>query len=157
LGNHDYHYLKKIPSDERYSRFQAIHYTAIQKALEESMDLFNIVYITPDNFLISHAGVSQTFVGLMKYADIDTLESFNPAFTHDRALFAFNGLNPFGDDITQGPLWIRPGSLKEDALPGYTHIVGHTPQERVTESLAADGVTRCVFIDTGNNKSVYHF
>jgi hypothetical protein len=157
LGNHDYHYLKKIPAHERYSRFQALHYLMIQKVLEASMDLFNIVYITPDNFLITHAGVSRTFADQMKAAGIDSLANFNQAFTRDRFLFAFNGWNSSGNDITQGPLWIRPASLEQDALPGYTHIVGHTPQERVIETLAADGATRCVYIDTGNSKSVYRF
>jgi hypothetical protein len=157
LGNHDYHYLKRIPAHERYSRFQAHHYLMIQKVLEESMDLFNVVYLTPDNFLITHAGVSSTFVGLMKDAGVDSLADFNDAFINDRFLFAFNGWNASGNDVTQGPLWIRPAALEQDALPGYTHIVGHTPQERVVESLAEDKVTRCVYIDTGNARSVYRF
>jgi hypothetical protein len=157
LGNHDYHYLTKIPANERYSRFQASHHAAIQQALEASIDLFNIIYLTADNFLISHAGVSRTFAKQMKGVGVGSIASFNHAFTIDRALFSFNGWNSSGNDVTQGPLWIRPSSLEEDALPGYTHIVGHTPHQRITESFAADGVTRCVFIDTGNSKSVYRF
>jgi UDP-2,3-diacylglucosamine pyrophosphatase LpxH len=157
LGNHDYHYLKDISYNEQYSRFEEEHCEVIQEILEDTMELFRVVYITPDHNLISHAGVSRAFMQKAGDMGFETPESLNDAFSQDRLLFAFDGYNLSGDDITQGPLWIRPKSLKQDALPGYTHIVGHTPQAGITESLANDGVTRCVFIDTGNNESVYRF
>ncbi|MDR1400433.1 MAG: metallophosphoesterase [Treponema sp.] len=157
LGNHDYHYLKGIPADERYSRFSYQHYAVIQEILEATMALFNIVYLTSDHYLLSHAGISRTFMEKAQGNGIKTPERLNAAFRQDRQLFAFDGYDLYGNDISQGPLWIRPEALKQDALPGYTHIVGHTSQDAITESLADDGVTRCVFIDTGNNKSVYRF
>jgi hypothetical protein len=157
LGNHDYHYLNGISSNERYSRFESRHCAVIQEILEDTMELFRVVYITPDHYLISHAGVSGTFMQKVRDKGFKTPESLNEAFRQDRQLFAFDGYDVYGNNISQGPLWIRPYSLEQDALPGYTHIVGHTPQADITESLANDGVTRCVFIDTGNNESVYRF
>lgn len=121
------------------------------------MELFNIVYLTPDHYLLSHAGVSCTFMQKARAKGFKTPESLNAAFKQGRKLFAFDGYDMYGNDVSQGPLWIRPEALEQDALPGYAHIVGHTPQASITESLAADGVTLCVFIDTGNNKSVYWF
>ena len=32
----------------------------------------------------------------------------------------------YGISQTQGPTWIRPQTLLEYALPGYTYVVGHT-------------------------------
>ena len=157
LGNHDYHYLKGISDNERYSRFNYKHCAAIQEILEATIELFNIVYLTSDHYLLSHAGVSRTFMQKARDKGFKTPERLNAAFRQERQLFAFAGYDIYGNDISQGPLWIRPEALEQDTLPGYTHIVGHTPQAAITESLADDGVTRCVFIDTGNNKSVYRF
>jgi hypothetical protein len=158
LGNHDYHYLKGIPPNERYSRYESDHHIAIREVLEDSMDSLSVVYTTPDHYLLSHAGVSCTYMHRAKDKGFATPESLNEAFKQDIRLFAFYGYNIYGDDPGQGPFWIRPNSLAQDALPGYTHIVGHTPQSAgITESLASDGVTRCVFIDTGNSESVYRF
>ncbi|MDR2419581.1 MAG: metallophosphoesterase [Treponema sp.] len=157
LGNHDYHYLKGLPTGERYSRFDYWHCTAIQEILEDTVELFSVVYLTFDRFLLSHAGVSCSFMQKAQAEGFETPESLNAAFRQRRRLFAFDGYDMYGNDISQGPLWIRPEALKQDALPGYTHVVGHTPYASITESLADDGVTRCVFIDTGNNKSVYRF
>ncbi|MDR1326741.1 MAG: metallophosphoesterase [Treponema sp.] len=158
LGNHDYHYLRDIPAGERYSRFNYRHDMDIREILEDTVELFSIVYLTSDHYLLSHAGVSCTFMQKAQGKGFKTPERLNAAFRQgDRRLFAFDGRDMYGNDISQGPLWVRPEALKQDALPGYTHIVGHTPQASITESLADDGVTRCVFIDTGNNKSVYRF
>jgi hypothetical protein len=40
----------------------------------------------------------------------------------------------YGDDIIQGPLWVRPQSLLEDGL-NYIHIVGHTQKRNITSVL----------------------
>jgi hypothetical protein len=157
LGNHDYHYLSGIPGGERYSRFNYMHCITIQELLEDAEGLFNIVYLTPDRFLLSHAGVSAAFMRKAQDRGFETLESLNAAFWKARDLFAFDGVDRYGGDPSQGPLWIRPEALLADAVPGCTQIVGHTPHQASTERLAADGKTRCVFIDTGNNKSVYRF
>ena len=42
----------------------------------------------------------------------------------------------YGDDITQGPLWVRPTSLMEDGLD-YIHVIGHT-EKMTIESVFND-------------------
>jgi hypothetical protein len=125
------------------------------------MDLLRVLYVTEDRFIISHAGVSATFMaktgrngGGFGTGDI---EGVNEAFLKDRNILNFDGWNIFGDDITQGPLWIRPNSLLDDHIPGYSQIVGHTGFPAIQEvPLSGEGI-RIVFIDTGDTDSVYRF
>lgn len=39
-------------------------------------------------------------------------------------------MDAYGDEPTQGPLWVRPNSLLLDKIDGI-HIVGHTQQEEI--------------------------
>ncbi|MDR2398698.1 MAG: metallophosphoesterase [Spirochaetaceae bacterium] len=154
LGNHDYHYLGGV--SERYSRYQAGYSHKIRAVLEENMDLLEVVYGTADQYLISHAGVSTWFMERMQQAGYAAVEDINRAFAQDPKAFGFNGANPFGDDITQGPLWIRPRSLEQQPLAGYHQIVGHTPAPEIkTTDLKAKA--RITYIDTHGGNTVYWF
>ncbi|MDR2471316.1 MAG: metallophosphoesterase [Treponema sp.] len=152
LGNHDYHYLGGVRGEE-YSGFQALHRDTIARALEKNMDLFKILYVTGDGYIISHAGLTATFllsIGGKKPEDV------NAAFEKDRNVLKFNGRNIYGDDVTQSPIWVRPGSLREDPLPGYSQIAGHTPVREITEMELAGG-GKLVLIDTYDTESIYRF
>ena len=80
--------------------------------------------IVLDDICISHAGVTQRWLmdaGLENIEDINTLEpselfGFRPCKMSDY----------YGISQTQGPTWIRPGTLVDYAVPGYRYIVGHT-------------------------------
>jgi hypothetical protein len=152
LGNHDYQYLRDIPF-QRYSGFQERRYSKIQSVLEENMDLVQIVYDTPDYYLISHAGVSQTF---MKRFDLNTVADINGLFLTDRDFLAFDNTSddPYGESVTQGPLWIRPASLEEDCLPRYSQIAGHTEMDEIAEVSLPDN-RKLIFIDTGGSGSAF--
>lgn len=134
LGNHDYHYLRT--ADETYSGFQKEHKTAIQELIHPALDdgLLQLCFVF-DQFLFSHAGVTRTWlksVGYPKKIPVDVF--INDLFVHNPLAFNFTpGRNnsPFGDDISQTPIWIRPESLERDAIDGFTQIVGHTPQKRI--------------------------
>lgn len=75
--------------------------------------------------LFSHAGVSEEWlenIGLSKVEDINSLSpsenfGFWPGTPRDYD----------GSSSTQPCTWIRPWALERCGLPGYTHIVGHTP------------------------------
>jgi hypothetical protein len=155
LGNHDYHYLGGIFL-QQYSGFQEKNKRYIHDILEKNMDLLNIVYVTPDKHLISHAGVSHTF---MKKIGLVNVEDINKAFTENRNILNFDGDNIYGDDVTQSPIWIRPHSLESDPLAGYHQIVGHTPGGAVRESTVKhrQGNIKITYIDTGDNESIYRF
>jgi len=171
LGNHDYHYLNSIPSFERYSRFDSLHSGKINEALEEAMDLFKIVYECEacgrgedgapggGEFLISHAGVSNSFMRLNR---IENALDINNRFARDRTILRFNGKDVYGNDKNQGPLWIRPPSLCADSPGGFSQIVGHTPVEKITQKIISGGghggtPRRLIFIDTFETPSALRF
>ena len=155
LGNHDYHYLGGIKI-QRYSGFQDNNKLYIYKILEENMDLLNIVYLTQDRYLISHAGVSNTF---MQKIGAATVDGINEAFAKDRNILNFDGRNIYGDDVTQSPIWIRPRSLESDPLTGYHQIVGHTERRDIQEKHIKKGAEEItlIYIDTGDIESIYRF
>ena len=61
--------------------------------------------------------------------------------------FSFCGFNCYGDDVTQGPLWIRPSSLFQDAF-FKKQCVGHT---EYTERLEAEDY-KLLVIDSRGHK-----
>jgi hypothetical protein len=154
LGNHDYHYLSGI-SPQRYSRFQNNHYRAINEILENNMDMLKVIYTSDDNYIISHAGLSNTFLKKMRGAGVKNIEDINAAFTHDRDILTFNGSNIYGDDVSQSPVWIRPRSLLSDPVPDFNQIVGHTQFPEI--SFASIGNIDVFFIDTGEKESIFEF
>jgi hypothetical protein len=152
LGNHDYHYLTDDP-EERYSRYNTSHAAEYREALMAARDLLRVVYETDDRILISHAGLSETFMlinGFKAPAEV------NGRFRTDPGCLRFNGGDVFGDDVTQGPLWIRPTALLDDHLIGYSQIVGHTVVRAITSRTLGDGHT-LTLIDTGDTEAVYRF
>jgi hypothetical protein len=154
LGNHDYHYILNI-EEERYSGFQTKYSLRIQNILEENIDLLKVVYVTGDNILISHAGVSRTFIKKIGVLN-SNVEDINKIFALNRKSLSFDGMDIFGDDITQSPLWIRPRSLLKDPAADYHQIVGHTPKRRIEERKLKDG-RKIVFINTEEVDTIYHF
>lgn len=157
LGNHDYHYLG---TGEIYSGYQEGHVYEINQILEQNIDLLNIVYVTIDDYIISHAGVSAWFMKRMKKAGYPNVGDINRAFAEDRSILNFNGVNRFGDDITQSPIWIRPNSLERQPLAGYSQIVGHTPMEEIRTVTLRNRERQNItisYIDTYDKESIYRF
>jgi hypothetical protein len=163
LGNHDFHYLIQDPN-EQYSQYQEENAYAIHEILLKYKNVIQIVYTTQDHFLISHAGVSSSF---MKQNGFSTPNEINELFhsSNDNTsleFLRFNGYDYYGDDVTQGPLWIRPHSLSTDALPGYSQIIGHTVFKEIkTVSLPQDDINQTnrtlSFIDTKNGNRIFKF
>jgi hypothetical protein len=158
MGNHDYHYFLNDPA-EKYSGFQSTYAKEIHNALVQNIDVLKIVYMTDKNILISHAGVSNTFMKHNGFADIDAV---NAALVSQPELFSFNGWEPYGDEVQQGPLWIRPRSLLKDAYKGHSQIVGHTitkniMTKQIKKTEPEFGVCTITFIDTHDKKSIYRF
>lgn len=86
------------------------------------------VYVM-DNIVFSHAGLTERWFkdsGCEMVEDINNLEpselfGFRPCKMSDY----------YGISQTQGPTWIRPQTLIEYALPGWTQVVGHTTTKKV--------------------------
>ena len=93
-----------------------------------------------DRVLYTHAGVTHTWALNNLTNFVDLAGKINGLFVRVPCVFRFtpgvSGDNS-GDDWCQTPIWVRPGSLLVDRIPGVYQVVGHTPQGKVREE---DGV-----------------
>lgn len=135
LGNHDMHYLFNHYG-EKYSGYQEYKSWDIKEFLEENCDQFKVAAMVGD-VVFSHAGVSAAW---MKNKGYKTFEDMNfdiinqdIGISDDRfqdLRFYRNGeYDPYGNEPTQTPVWIRPEALW--GLDGnnlyFPHqVVGHT-------------------------------
>ena len=137
-GNHDMQHLRyywaqcsgfdHCVADEMYdikSKFLACTQWAYQEIIGEKKVIF------------SHAGISLAWMrGIIRVVDIEQpnwIDELNRICPSER--FGFNGERGdiYGDSPMQPCTWIRPQSLIENWIDGYTQIVGHTPQDAVNE------------------------
>lgn len=137
FGNHDYHYLRT--TNEQYSGFQQWQKTDIQELLHSAIDekLLKMCFLY-DNILFTHAGLTKTWSKNMlgnENISIEILEkTINDLFLYQPNSFKFtSGKNasPYGDDVEQSPIWVRPQSLFLDLIDGYKQVVGHTTQKQL--------------------------
>lgn len=156
IGNHDCHYMSFW--QERYSGFQHGWQYSISHLLHTNLEIMQMCYIV-DNIVFTHAGVTKTWCtrilgngDLIPSVLLET--AINDQWHHvPFKSFGFHGRDYSGDDVTQGPVWVRPNSLIDDAIPGI-HIVGHTQQSNgISRSKTDDG--KVYFIDCLNYKRQY--
>lgn len=143
IGNHDYHYLGYTMS--HYSGFNWNFAAEYQFVLKKNLDLMTVAYLLEfmnAKVIVSHAGVSQTFLDRNNL----TIESFKGSFEEKPEIFDFvykdefdNTSDPYGDDVFQSPIWIRPSSLQADYVKGYHQIVGHTYNKEIVKKQFSDG------------------
>lgn len=134
FGNHDYHYLRSV--NDTYGGFQIGHKTAIQEMLHQALDndLMQMCYVF-ENYIFTHAGITQTWLDKTGYIGKTPLESFiNDLFKCHPLAFGFAydvNYSPDGDDVYQSPIWVRPQSLYQDGIMDYIQVVGHTTQSEL--------------------------
>lgn len=136
VGNHDHHYLKSVgPSGTSGYKFE-IAFQAGE--LLEQADL-KMAYQFK-NILVTHAGLSHVFMRkhFPNYDVESVADNLNELFHHKPLVFQFNtqALDPYGDDIYQSPIWIRPRSLMRanrntELKETYIQVFGHTQVEKV--------------------------
>jgi hypothetical protein len=124
-GNHDTSYYLH----EHCSGYQPHHAIDIYEIINNNKDLFKVIYLQ-NNYIFAHGGVSEIW---MKHSGITKPEEINQLFLEHPNYFRFVGPNGYGDNINEGPLWIRPKSLSLTAIKGYNQIVGHTEPENCPE------------------------
>ncbi len=148
LGNHDYHYLRC--TQDRYSGFQPDHHKQIQRLLEDALNesLLQICHVV-GQLLFVHAGITKTWckqaLGRTTFDSGGELEqALWQLFLRQPHQFGFLPgplMDPYGEELCQTPLWVRPKSLLSDALEGFVQVVGHTLQSAIRFADAA------IFID----------
>jgi predicted phosphodiesterase len=151
VGNHDFHYY---PGGETYSGYQHGAAPAIKQLLEENKDHLQMCYQL-DNILCTHAGIGHNWLVEQEKYDRETdpgtiADYVNAIWNYQPNHFMFYGFDPYGDNKTQTPIWIRPMSLmsgnKETFLKkDYIQIVGHTGVKMIDMGKATGG--RYYFID----------
>jgi hypothetical protein len=150
IGNHDFHYIKSV--GETYSGFQSTYALEIEELVEKVIKerLVQIAHIE-DGFLFSHAGLTKTWVnGLIRFNSADSgviinnidpqiddifINLINNYLVYQPKVFAFalgDNSSQTGDDVTQGPLWVRPYSLSKDKVSGVWYVVGHTQVRKLS-------------------------
>ena len=139
IGNHDLSYLSTQHDQQSVSGHQWVHHAEICSALRKALPKMLIAYKLDNNAVCSHAGFSRvwadlTFQGVKDEDLIDTanktlqdlLDKNSQVSLKPEYYFSWCGMySGSGDEPTQGPLWIRPNSLLQNALYD-DQIVGHT-------------------------------
>jgi len=161
-GNHDVHYQRwAIKAGENYIGFQTIYANDICQELQLNEDIMQMAY-KMDDFLFTHAGVTKTWLDLMEISnDEKMVDAINDYAKYKPNLFAFGELrtknycDPYGDDVFQGPTWVRPRSLMKDSKDlGYIQVVGHTTQNQIDIKGKSTG-GKYYFIDTLETSGEY--
>lgn len=133
IGNHDHHYFPEIGYTGT-SGYQRVGKYQIEPIINDNKEHLQIAYQF-DNFLFTHAGVSQVFMDAIFGKDgwkVDNIaEELNELFKYKPRAFEFTGWDPYGNDDKQTPIWIRPTALmrankKSEIKKQYIQIYGHT-------------------------------
>ncbi len=158
LGNHDAQYL-------HYPLYPCSgHRADLQESLGglfgENKDLFQIAW-QHDNYLLTHAGVSQGWhkrnISVLNEMRKENLaETLNAIYKSEYRDIIFEvgqrrgGWHPYG-----GPIWADRSETKEDFLPNYHQVVGHS---RVSDFESySDENASITFIDVGDTRvRFYH-
>jgi len=123
LWNHDSSYLTYRPME--CSWYNAYTKMLLWNTMDDLISSWDIKLCKEiDWILFSHAWISKTWYWNKVWYVADVI---NKRFKDDFMSFTFNWTNPYWDDITQWPLWIRPHSLLKDNLD-VKQVVGHTEQ-----------------------------
>lgn len=156
VGNHDFHYIPEIGYTGT-SGYQSGIAPSINQLINENRHHLQLAYQV-DNVLFTHAGVSSMFMnnvfGVDGWSYENIPELLNEQFKYKPKTFNFTGRDPYGDDLYQTPIWIRPGSLmsvnKKTLRDKVIQVVGHTHQKHIDiEGKSTGG--RYYFTDTLDN------
>lgn len=148
-GNHDIHYLY---GDTGTSGFQRLGRFMIEPVIKENKEHLKICYRMNDIFC-THAGISSEFMDEnFKEWSVDNMEELlNNYWEFKPSIFEFNGIDGYGEDTYQTPLWIRPKSLmranRDTLRKKIIQVVGHTKVLDIDVQGKSTG-NRYYFIDT---------
>ena len=158
IGNHDFHYFPEIGNNGT-SGYQAGAAPAISKVIDDNREHLQVAYKHGD-FLFTHAGVSCEWMdnNFDTWDVVSMVDLLNDKFKYQPRKFGFTGIDPYGDDTYQSPIWIRPKSLmkvnKKTLRDKVIQVVGHTSMEQIDTEGKSTG-KRYYFIDTLGTSGEY--
>ena len=160
IGNHDFHYFPEI-GDTRTSGYQRVGKFMIEPVIDSNRHHLQMAY-QMDNFLFTHAGVSSAFMnntfGYGNWKTETIANQLNELFKYKPGGFTFNGIDPYGNDSHQTPIWIRPKALMNANYNSLRNeviqVVGHTTMNSIDYLGKATG-KRYFFIDTIGTSKEY--
>ena len=143
LGNHDWSYLSTTVHGAGCSGHQNGKASKIKSLLLSARDILDLAF-DADGVAFSHGGFSKTWVAtILRLFNMNasewsidflnktwrslSLQKNEAAFNYEfEELLDWHGyFSGSGNEATQGPLWIRPEALLDDAFY-QTQVVGHT-------------------------------
>jgi len=138
-GNHDHHYLPGITGRcSGYQRGRAIDIgEMVRDAVKEKLVQMCVTY---ENFIMTHAGITDvwfkhTFNKSLSTSSPESISSYlNELLLYQPREFSFSpGMynDPYGEEVEQTPIWVRPHSLRKNMPNGMRQIVGHTEVESI--------------------------
>lgn len=145
-GNHDQQYLPKVGA--QCDAFNPVTYFQINERLQRHIleDKIQLCFVINDLIFV-HAGISEYWLKDKFFEtnfNIKDLEQkLNNLLKYRPSIYNFSYYHPSGDDISECPLWIRPKSLDNGKIEGFTQIVGHTVHQKITWS----SDEKLIFID----------
>jgi hypothetical protein len=146
-GNHDLSYLMHdFYVSGHQHRFDMVIYEILSRCINDLK-----VVVEYNDWIFSHAGLSKTCMRRLK---IKTPVEANGKFFKNYKSMQWQGPDSFGDNLTEGPMWIRPKSLCADAVPERNQCVGHTEfTSKTIETVTSRAGTTLLFIDSpGHDK-----
>lgn len=169
LGNHDIHYLMACDR----SRFDYFNAEAIKKAFMDNIDLFKLAYKFDNGAVVSHAGITKTWLETMGLKTVDDINGLLKKFIETQitngsiSALRYNDSDNsgYGESCSQGCTWVRPNGLIKDSAFEY-QIVGHTQTENISyflffETSSKEPIVvenengKFAFVDTGDNFNYY--
>ena len=168
IGNHDYGYFEGCDGT-RTSGYQFQLAPSIKMLVREWKHKLQMAYRF-DDVLCTHAGVSTDFMngvfGRGGWNADNIVELLNEQWQYKPFTFDFDcvkpikmsWVDPYGDNVEQSPIWIRPKSLmrsnKDELKKQIIQVVGHTGQQQIDiKGMATGG--RYYFIDTLHTSGEY--
>jgi hypothetical protein len=161
IGNHDHHYYPGV-DDSGTSGYQTLLAPSIKYVVNENKQYLQAAYQVGE-FVFTHAGLSSEWLddSIEGWNADNVVDKINELFQYQPGKIAYRsykqvgdqvyGAQGYGNEMFQGPLWIRPTALmnanKKTLRKKIIQVVGHTPQDNIDiEGKATGG--RYYFIDT---------
>lgn len=155
IGNHDAQYMPGS-FDPYIEGFNMESHADIQSLLVEHKQKMQMA-VQLDNFLFTHAGVSEKFLRNTNYPYDSNYpwenipQHLNVLWRISPEVFKFVPGDKYGNTPDNGPTWIRPAALmafnQKLKKSGLVQIVGHTAKKQIDIHGKATG-KKYFFVDT---------